>query len=178
MEKIEFTPIGVIHSPFTDLAQMPIQPRCNERVKSPVLEGRQPRSKASASGTVEIFTEYAEGLRDLDGFSHIILLYHLHKAGMPRLQVTPFLDSQPHGVFATRAPVRPNPIGLSVVQLTGIQGNLLTVEGLDILDGTPLLDIKPYIPSFDERSEHRIGWLQGVDGNASTTLSDDRFIAP
>ncbi len=162
MEKIEFTPIGVIHSPFTDLAQMPIQPN----------------HKSSASGTVEIFPEYAEGLRDLDGFSHIILLYHLHKAGKPRLLVTPFLDSQPHGVFATRAPVRPNPIGLSVVKLNGIQENLLTVEGLDILDGTPLLDIKPYIPSFDERSEHRIGWLEGVDGNASTTISDDRFKAP
>jgi tRNA-Thr(GGU) m(6)t(6)A37 methyltransferase TsaA len=160
--KIEFTPIGVIQSPFNDLAQMPIQPN----------------HAASVSGTVEIFPEYAEGLRDLEGFSHIILLYHLHKAGKPRLQVTPFLDSQPHGVFATRAPVRPNPIGLSVVQLTGIQGNLLTVEGLDILDGTPLLDIKPYIPSFDERSEHRIGWLEGVDSNASSTLSDERFKEP
>ena len=90
----------------------------------------------------------------------------------------PSSNSQPHGVFATRAPVRPNPIGLSVVKLNGIQENLLTVEGLDILDGTPLLDIKPYIPSFDERSEHRIGWLEGVDGNASTTISDDRFKAP
>jgi len=170
MEKIEFIPIGVIYSPFTDLAQMPIQPRCSER--------GQPRNRASASGTVEIFPEYADGLRDLEGFSHLILLYHLHKAGKPRLQVTPFLDSQPHGVFATRAPVRPNPIGLSVVQLTGIQGNLLSVDGLDILDGTPLLDIKPYIPSFDERSEHRIGWLEGVDSNASSTLSDERFKEP
>jgi len=168
--RIEFTPIGVIHSPFTDLVQMPIQPRCSER--------GQPRSRASTSGTVEIFPEYAEGLRDLEGFSHIILLYHLHTAGKPRLQVTPFLDSQPHGVFATRAPVRPNPIGLSVVQLTGIQGTLLTVEGLDILDGTPLLDIKTYITSFDERSEHRIGWLEGVDSNASSTLSDERFKEP
>jgi tRNA-Thr(GGU) m(6)t(6)A37 methyltransferase TsaA len=168
--KIEFLSIGVIHSPFTDLAQMPIQPRSIER--------GQPRSKTSAAGTVEVFPEYAEGLRDLDGFSHIILLYHLHKAAAPRLLVTPFLDSQPHGVFATRAPVRPNPIGFSVVRLSRIQGNLLYVEGLDILDGTPLLDIKPYVPSFDERAEHRIGWLEGVDGNASTTLSDDRFNAP
>jgi len=157
--KIDYTPIGIIHSPFTDLAQMPIQPR----------------STASAPGTVEIFLEYAAGLRDLDGFSHIILLYHLHKAGKARLLVTPFLDTQPHGVFATRAPVRPNPIGLSVVRLSGIEGNLLSVDGLDILDGSPLLDIKPYIPSFDELAEYRIGWLEGLDGNASTTLSDERF---
>ena len=165
--RIVFTPIGFIHSPFTDLAHMPIQPRCSER--------GQTNSTASVSGTVEVFPEYVAGLRDLDGFSHIILLYHLHKAGKPRLLVTPFLDSKPHGVFATRAPVRPNPIGLSVVHLTGIEGDRLYVDGLDILDGTPLLDIKPYIPSFDEHSEHRIGWLEGVDGNACTTLSDDRF---
>jgi tRNA (adenine37-N6)-methyltransferase len=157
--KIEFSPIGVIHSPFTDLAQMPIQPR----------------SKASASGTVEVFPEFTQGLTDLDGFSHIILLYHLHKAGKARLLVTPFLDSQAHGVFATRAPVRPNPIGLSVVQLERIEGDLLYVDGLDILDGTPLLDIKPYIPSFDEHAEYRIGWLEGLDGKLSSTLSDDRF---
>lgn len=159
MDKIEFTPIGVIHSPFSDLAQMPIQSNHN----------------ACAAGTVEVFPQYADGLRDLDGFSHIILLYHLHKAAAPRLLVIPFLDTHPHGVFATRAPVRPNPIGLSVVQLSHIDGNLLYVDGLDVLDGTPLLDIKPYIPGFDERSEHRIGWLEGVDGKASTTLSDDRF---
>jgi tRNA-Thr(GGU) m(6)t(6)A37 methyltransferase TsaA len=166
---IEFTPIGIIHSPFTDLAHMPIQPRYSEREQS--------NSTASTSGTVEIFPEYVEGLQDLDGFSHILLLYHLHQAGKPRLLVTPFLDTKPHGVFATRAPVRPNPIGLSVVRLNSIEDNLLLVEGLDILDGTPLLDIKPYIPSFDERLEHRIGWLEGVDGNASRTLSDDRFKA-
>ena len=157
--KIEFTPIGIIHSPFTDLVDMPIQPNSTE----------------SASGTVDILPEYAEGLHDLDGFSHIILLYHLHQAGKPRLQVIPFLDSKPHGVFATRAPVRPNPIGLSVVELISIQGNQLTVAGLDILDGTPLLDIKPYIPTFDERFEYRIGWLERSAGDSSTTLSDDRF---
>jgi tRNA-Thr(GGU) m(6)t(6)A37 methyltransferase TsaA len=156
---VQFTPIGVIHSPFADLAQMPIQPR----------------SRVSASGTIEVFPEFTEGLIDLDGFSHIILLYHLHKAGKARLLVTPFLDSQPHGVFATRAPVRPNPIGLSVVQLNRIAGSLLYVDGLDILDGTPLLDIKPYIPSLDELAEYRIGWLEGLDGNLRSTLSDDRF---
>lgn len=157
--KIEFTQIGVIHSPFTDLAQMPIQPG----------------GGLSAPGSIEIFPEYAEGLRDLDGFSHIILLYHLHKAGKPRLLVTPFLDAKAHGVFATRAPVRPNPIGLSVVRLDRIEGNLLFVDGLDILDGTPLLDLKPYIPSFDERADYRLGWLDGLDRNAGSTLSDDRF---
>ena len=166
--KIEYTPIGIIHSPFADLAQMPIQPR----------------GEASAPGTVEIFPEYADGLRDLDGFSHILLLYHFHKAGKHRLLVTPFLDSQPHGIFATRAPLRPNPIGLSVVRLTAIEVlqpsaqdkiHLLHVEDLDILDGTPLLDIKPFIPAFDWQSEARIGWLEGVIGNAGRTVSDDRF---
>jgi tRNA (adenine37-N6)-methyltransferase len=159
---VKFTPIGVIHSPFTDLAQMPIQPH----------------STASASGTSEVFPEYAAGLLDLNGFSHIILLYHLHKAGKARMHVTPFLDSKPHGVFATRAPVRPNPIGLSVVRLRRIEGNLLHVDDLDILDGTPLLDIKPYIPSFDERSEHHIGWLEGLDSTALRLLSDERFKEP
>jgi tRNA-Thr(GGU) m(6)t(6)A37 methyltransferase TsaA len=156
---IEFNPIGIIHSPFTDLAQMPIQPNAS----------------ASAAGTLEVFPEYTEGLLDLDGFSHIILLYHLHKAGKARLLVTPFLDSKPHGVFATRAPVRPNPIGLSVVRLNRIEGSLLFVDGLDILDGTSLLDIKPYIPSFDEREDYRIGWLEGLDRKARSTLSDNRF---
>jgi len=159
---IVYRPIGILHTPFRDLEGMPIQPS----------------GEASAPGTAQIFPAFADGLKDLEGFSHIILLYHLHQVQRADLRVVPFLDSETRGVFATRAPTRPNPIGLSVVKLNGIQENLLTVEGLDILDGTPLLDIKPYIPSFDERSEHRIGWLEGVDGNASTTISDDRFKAP
>jgi tRNA (adenine37-N6)-methyltransferase len=157
--EITFRPIGVIHSPFHDLAEMPIQPT----------------GEANAPGTIEIYPEYTEGLKDLDGFSHLILLYHLHKVNSAKLTVVPFLDSEPHGVFATRAPVRPNPIGLSVVPLQKIEWNLLFVEQLDVLDGTPLLDIKPYVPEFDERTEVRIGWLERARGKARFTRSDDRF---
>jgi len=156
---IIYHPIGVIHSPFQDLADMPIQPS----------------GEASAPGTVEIYAEFAGGLKDLEGFSHIILLYHLHKVSHTQLTVVPFLDSQPRGVFATRAPVRPNPIGLSVVPLQKIDGNFLYIDRLDILDGTPLLDIKPYVPEFDEHTEVRIGWLEQARGKARFARSDSRF---
>ncbi len=156
---VTFQPIGIIHSPFTDLAGMPIQPT----------------SETSAPGTIEIFPEYIPGLKDLDGFSHIILIYHFHKTAPSRLEVIPFLNSQPHGIFATRAPSRPNPIGQSVVELTRIEGNILSVTHLDILDGTPLLDIKPYIPEFDFQPDVRIGWLEQVRENVKKTTSDNRF---
>jgi len=135
----------------------------------------QPSGEASAPGTVEIYPEFAGGLKDLEGFSDIILLYHLHKVSHTQLTVVPFLDSQPHGVFATRAPVRPNPIGLSVVPLQKIEGNILYIDRLDILEGTPLLDIKPYVPEFDERTEVRIGWLEQARGKARFARSDNRF---
>jgi len=159
METITYQPIGIIHSPFKDLAQMPIQP-CSE---------------ASAEGDVEVFPEYVVGLKDLSGFSHIILLYHFHKAGERRLTVVPFMDSEPHGIFATRAPVRPNPIGLSVVRLIHVEANILHVSDLDILDGTPLLDIKPYIPEFDYRQEARLGWFERNIVEARRAKSDQRF---
>ena len=159
MMQISFRPIGVIHSPFQDLSGMPIQPT----------------GEASAPGTVEIFPEFEDGLKDLDGFSHVILIYYLHKVSGAKLTVTPFLDSEPRGIFATRAPTRPNPIGLSVVRLLGIEGNMLRVENLDILDGTPLLDIKPYVPEFDYRPEARTGWLERAQGKAREIKSDDRF---
>ena len=157
---IPFHPIGIIHSPFHDLAGMPIQPT----------------SDASAAGTLEIFPEFVPGLKDLDGFSHLILLYHLHQAGPAKLEVTPFLDSQPHGVFATRAPTRPNAIGLSVVKLTRIDDCILYVDQLDILDGTPLLDIKPYIPEFDYRPEAHTGWLKDARESFKQIKSDNRFL--
>ena len=157
--EIEFHPIGTIRSPFQDLADMPIQPL----------------GEASSPGTIEIYPDYAAGLKDLAGFSHIILLYYLHKVSSVQLTVIPFLDAEPRGVFATRAPVRPNPIGLSVVPLRKIAGNILFVDQLDILDGTPLLDIKPYVPEFDERTEVRIGWLEQARGKARLARSDDRF---
>jgi tRNA-Thr(GGU) m(6)t(6)A37 methyltransferase TsaA len=154
---IEYRPIGLIHTPFKQREGMPIQPSRGRGVR----------------GTVEVAPEYADGLADLDGFSHVVLIYHFHQSRGFDLRVTPFLDTQKRGLFATRAPRRPNAIGLSVVRLLGIEGNRIAVQDLDILDGTPLLDIKPYVPEFDHRTEVREGWLEGVkDRNVD---SDDRF---
>ena len=155
--KIEFQPIGFIHSPFEERLGMPIQP----------TRGRGVR------GTVEILPEYADGLADLDGFSHIVLIYYFHRSQGFDLRVTPFLDTEKRGLFATRAPRRPNAIGLSVVRLLGIEGNLITVQDVDMLDGTPVLDIKPYVPEFDIRADAREGWLAGVKHREVD--SDDRF---
>lgn len=142
---MEFTlkPIGVIRSPFTDKAHMPIQ-----AVRSP------------AAGQVEVFPEFAAGLQDLEGFSHIFLLYAFHASSGYELLVKPFLDDTAHGLFATRHPCRPNPLGLSVVKLSARRENILEVAGVDVLDGTPLLDIKPYVPEFDVRAETRVGWYE------------------
>jgi tRNA-Thr(GGU) m(6)t(6)A37 methyltransferase TsaA len=156
---ITYRPIGIIHSPFRDIAGMPIQPT----------------GAAGIRGTVDVFPPFCEGLRDLDGFSHLILLYHFHCVQEARLCVTPFLDAQPRGIFATRAPKRPNPIGLSVVRLLSVEQGRLHVENLDILDGTPLLDIKPYVPEFDQHPADRIGWLQQDVGMVQRRRSDDRF---
>jgi tRNA-Thr(GGU) m(6)t(6)A37 methyltransferase TsaA len=136
-------PIGVIHSPHTEKSQTPIQP-----------------SRSQAPGSVEIYPEFAEGLQGLEGFSHIIILYIFHQSKGYSLRVKPFLDHQEHGLFATRYPYRPNPIGLSIVRLEGIQANILNVADIDVLDGTPLLDIKPYVPDFDVRENTRTGWYE------------------
>ena len=157
--EITYTPIGVIHSPFHDIHGMPIQPA----------------SETSAPGSIDLLPEYLPGLKDLQGFSHIILIYHLHQSNHYSLLVTPFLDSKEHGVFATRAPRRPNSIGLSVVRLLKIEGTTLYVDDLDTLDGTPLLDIKPYVPTFDTPTEFRLGWLKDVKSQVKTTRSDRRF---
>lgn len=157
--KIEYRPIGVIHSPFKNIKGMPIQPP----------------GGANVQGTVEVRSEFAAGLRDLEGFSHIILLYHFHQVQESRLVVTPFMDSEPRGVFATRAPKRPNPLGLSVVRLLRIEQNTLYIENVDILDGTPLLDIKPCVPEFDQPSVERVGWLERARGQVRGKRSDDRF---
>jgi tRNA-Thr(GGU) m(6)t(6)A37 methyltransferase TsaA len=156
---IHYRSIGVIRSPFTTVEGMPIQPAGAEGVQ----------------GSVEVFAEYAEGLADLEGFSHVILLYHFHRSEGFRLRVTPFLDTASHGVFATRAPARPNPIGLSVVRLLRRDGAILHVQNLDVLDGTPLLDIKPYVPRFDQHPAERIGWLARSEGGVEQTRSDKRF---
>ena len=151
--------IGVIHTPFKELENMPTQPS----------------GAAGIRGTVDLYSEFAEGLKDLDGFSHLILLYQFHESRGYKLTVTPFLDSEPRGVFATRAPKRPNPIGLSIVRLVQIRGCSLDVENVDILDGTPLLDIKPYVPEFDHEENCRIGWLEKARGKVRNKRSDKRF---
>jgi tRNA-Thr(GGU) m(6)t(6)A37 methyltransferase TsaA len=135
----------------------------------------QPKGGSSADGHIELIPDYVEGLKDLEGFSHVVLLYHFHKVSTLKLVVTPFLDSQERGVFATRAPVRPNPIGLSVVRLISIRENVIHLADLDVLDGTPLLDIKPYVPDFDAPSDVRLGWLESVGDNVRSARSDDRF---
>ncbi len=156
---IIYKPIGIIHSPFNNLEDMPIQPT----------------SDVSGSGIVEIFPQFIDGLKDLEGFSHIYLLYHFHKMQQPKLIVTPFLDKESRGIFATRAPSRPNPIGLSLVDLVRLENNLIYVDRLDVLNGTPLLDVKPYVPDFEHTQKVRIGWLEQVKGQVQTRKSDARF---
>ena len=159
MQEITYRPIGVIHSPFTDIAGMPIQPAGAEGVK----------------GTVVVREEYGDGLKDIDGFSHIILLYHFHLSRGHSLQARPFLDTEPRGVFAMRSPARPNPIGVSVVRLREVEGCTLHIEDIDVVDGTPLLDIKPYVPDFDAPQAERIGWLSGRSKRSHRHRSDGRF---
>lgn len=146
-EEIRLVPIGIIRSEHQQPADTPIQPIYAEGCR----------------GQVGVFPQYAPGLRDLEGFSHIYLLYHFHQAREPQLLVKPFLQDVEHGVFATRAPCRPNPIGLSIVRLVRREGNILHLDGLDILDGTPLLDIKPYTARFDRIDTSRNGWQDEVD---------------
>lgn len=147
MEEIRYRPIGVIRTPHTDPASCPIQPRY-----ATGIEGR-----------IEVDPAFEEGLADLDGFSHIVLLFHLDRAKPPRLKVVPYLDDRPRGVFATCAPSRPNPIGLSVVRLLRRDGCVLHIADVDMLDRTPLLDIKPYIERFGVRGPVRSGWQRSVD---------------
>jgi tRNA-Thr(GGU) m(6)t(6)A37 methyltransferase TsaA len=156
---IVYEPIGVVRSPFKAPKGTPIQP--------PSAEG--------VEGRVEVLPEYAEGLKDLDGFSHIILVYHFHLAGESRLTVKPFMDDDAHGVFAMRGPSRPNPIGLSIVRLAAVEANILRIQDVDIVDGTPVLDIKPYVPEFDTREVVRIGWLGEHVHKLPTTQDDGRF---
>ncbi len=140
--KFIMKPIGIIHSPFIEKKETPIQSK-----------------RSQVSGKVEVFPEFSAGLQDLDGFSHIILLYLFHQSEPYNLLVQPFLDDQQHGLFATRYPSRPNPIGLSIVRLLGLRENILEIEGVDVLDGTPLLDIKPYVPDFDVFTDVKTGWF-------------------
>lgn len=156
---IHFHPIGIIHSPFRERKGMPIQPNGAGKVK----------------GTVCLFPEFKDGLDDLSGFSHILLLYFFHMSSGYSLKVVPFLDDVERGLFSTRAPRRPNGIGLSVVELVSVENEILHIQGVDILDGTPLLDIKPYVPVFDTPAVCRTGWLEKRAKKAPDTISDSRF---
>jgi len=160
MTEIRYKPIGIIHSPFKQPSGTPIQPAGARDIE----------------GTVEVASAYMEGLKDIDGFSHIILLYQFHLSKGYSLAVKPYMDEQSRGVFATRAPSRPNPIGMSVVRLIRVEGNKLYVRGIDIVDGTPLLDIKPYVPEFDTPPVDRIGWLEKAVNKLPKTKDDGRFV--
>jgi tRNA (adenine37-N6)-methyltransferase len=160
MEPIIINPIGVIHTPFHDVENMPIQPIAAEGVK----------------GYIELFPEYVKGLKDLDGFSHITLVFRFHKITGYELEVVPFMDDQPHGIFSCKAPKRPNAIGISTVILTGIEGNIIHIEQVDMLDGTPLIDIKPFYPRYDNRENVVMGWLEKNKNLPLEKLrADDRF---
>ncbi|MDR3764679.1 MAG: tRNA (N6-threonylcarbamoyladenosine(37)-N6)-methyltransferase TrmO [Acidobacteriota bacterium] len=160
MPSIEFSAIGVIRTPYAASTGVPIQSGTAGEVE----------------GTIEVYAEYADGLRDLAEFEFIWVLYHLDRIAGPQLITRPYLDpEQSHGIFATRAPARPNAIGLSPVRLLGVEGTTLRVAGVDMLDGTPLLDIKPYVPEFDAFSTERIGWYRGRTSRG--VVADARFEA-
>jgi tRNA-Thr(GGU) m(6)t(6)A37 methyltransferase TsaA len=159
MQQICYQAIGVIHSPFRTPKGTPIQPTAAKDVE----------------GVVEVFPKYQVGLQDVDGFSHLILLYHFHLAKSSRLLATPFMDTQPRGIFAIRGSSRPNPIGMSIVRLVQVEENRLIVQDVDIVDGTPLLDIKPYVPAFDARAPTRIGWLEAHIAKLPEAHDDGRF---
>jgi tRNA-Thr(GGU) m(6)t(6)A37 methyltransferase TsaA len=160
MTTFEFTSIGTIHSPHKSLSDMPIQPT----------------GARDAIGYIDIDPKYAAGLQNIEGFSHIILLYAFHQSNGFSLKVTPFMDDTERGLFATRAPRRPNPIGFSVVELLGRAGNRLDICGVDVLSGTPLLDVKPYVPRFDAPDATRCGWLDDKAALSESLRSDDRFV--
>ena len=158
---MEFQSIGTIHSPFTERRGMPIQPT----------------GAPDTRGQVEVLPEYAAGLQDLAGFSHIYLIYHFHQSQGCDLLTTPFMDDTRRGVFATRAPRRPNAIGLSVVALEKVEGNVLHIRGVDVVDGTPLLDIKPHVKDFDTPAPPlKFGWLEDGGRLARRRKADDRFV--
>jgi tRNA-Thr(GGU) m(6)t(6)A37 methyltransferase TsaA len=159
MNSIIYSPIGIVHSPF-------------------LLPEGTPIHATAAKDTqaqIEIFHEYSDGLKDLEGFSHIIVLYHLHRAKFKSLHVIPFLDTEKHGIFATRSPGRPNTIGFSIVELEKIENDILFVKGIDILDGSPVLDIKPYITQFDVFETTKKGWIEKNSHKMEVQKDDGRF---
>jgi len=159
MNEIMYRPIGIIYSPYKEPRGIPIQPTAAKDIE----------------GIIEIFPEYTEGLKDIQGFSHIILIYHLHLSKEFSLKVKPYMDDNMRGVFATRSPSRPNPIGISIVRLNKVDNNILYIRNIDIVNGTPLLDIKPYVPEFDIWKVERIGWLDKKINKLSKVKDDGRF---
>lgn len=157
--EITLSPIGRLETPFNDIADMPIQPS--------VL--------ADTRGKAVLDEKFVPGLKDLDGFSHIILLFLLHKISGYQLEVVPFMDTLPHGIVATRSPKRPNRIGMSIVRVESVDGNILHFKGVDMLNGSPLLDIKPYYSYFDQQTQVRNGWLEGKTLRPENLRSDKRF---
>lgn len=148
--------IGIVRSPYDSREGVPIQNTFSE-----------------SEGKIELFEDFSEGIRDLDGFTHAYILYWFHLSEGFSLSVTPFMDTESRGLFSTRAPKRPNPIGLSIVEIQRVEGNVVHVKGLDVVDGTPLIDIKPYFGSIDPRPDASDGWATGKIGTAH--VSDDRF---
>ncbi|MGD9395344.1 MAG: tRNA (N6-threonylcarbamoyladenosine(37)-N6)-methyltransferase TrmO [Candidatus Thorarchaeota archaeon] len=158
--RLEIRPIGVIRTPFKSSDEIPIQ-----------------SSKSDTIAEAEILQEYSEGLESLDRFSHAILLYWFHRAQPTKLKVIPFLDTKERGLFSTRAPSRPNPIGLSIVRIIQVNGNILRFKGADMLNDTPLIDIKPFVPEFDNRLDATSGWLaESLHAKEHDYRGDDRFL--
>lgn len=158
MDNITYQPIGLIHSPFKEAQGIP----------------RQSVGASDVQGMIEIFDAFAEGLSDLEGFSHLVVIFHLHLVRETSLKANPPWDGREHGVFATRSPYRPNPIGISVVRLERVEKNTLHISGIDMADGSPVLDIKPYIPSLNPTEPVKIGWLTGKVDGMNTSKSGDR----
>jgi len=157
---MDIATIGTIHTPYTSLDKMPIQPKGAKEVIA----------------TLDIKEAYVQGLKDLEGFSHIYLIYYFHQSTRTELKVIPFMDTEERGVFSTRSPLRPSHIGLSLSELVCINDNIVTIKGIDVLNGTPLLDIKPYIPQFESVKEVKTGWMGKDDEAVSNARSDARFI--
>jgi tRNA-Thr(GGU) m(6)t(6)A37 methyltransferase TsaA len=159
-ETLFLEPIGIIHSPFREMENMPVQ-----------SVGAQ-----HARGSVVVYERFSEGLTDLEGFSHIYLVYHFHRTRRTELRVIPYMDTVERGVFATRSPLRPSHIGISIVELLSVSGNVLEVRGVDVLDETPLIDIKPYVPQFDFREDATSGWMKASRPDVERKRSDNRFL--
>jgi tRNA-Thr(GGU) m(6)t(6)A37 methyltransferase TsaA len=158
VEVVSYRPIGIIHSPFKENVGIP----------------RQAVGASDIKGSIEIFDDFSEGLKDLDGFSHIVVIFDMHMVKAARLKAYPPWDGRERGVFATRSPYRPNPIGVSVVCLESVNNNILNISGIDMADGSPVLDIKPYVPDLNPTKDVRIGWLTDNVEGMNKSKSGDR----